>query len=126
MNRNEQEGNSKLGSEAGTVTIEIALVLPVVVLLLVTVLTTLSIANTRAHIQDQARQVARLASTGLSLTEMKPNLDLGKSRINITTQPPLAIIQVTQTVHVGGLFDMGITLNAESVTYLEEYVGRDQ
>jgi Flp pilus assembly protein TadG len=58
-------------SDSGTVTAELAVCLPVLVLLLAVVLSAVSVAGARVRVQDAAREAARAAARGDQATAQR-------------------------------------------------------
>lgn len=118
-----EDGGDDRANQDGTVTVELALVLPVVVLLLVSIVAVLGLASRQAHLEEIARQAARLASVGMDQTQVETALNLSGAGLTMRTDPPLVHVEVAQSVPVMGLFDFSIGLSSHAAAFSESHIG---
>jgi len=108
--------------ERGAVTAELAVALPAVVLLLITILAIAAAFGTQMRVSDAARTGARLYSIGRSQPEVKSQVIQiagANSTINIAQDGEWATISVKRPVSLGPA-NLGIfTLSAEAVVWIE-------
>ncbi|WP_435298632.1 TadE/TadG family type IV pilus assembly protein [Timonella sp. A28] len=112
-------------NETGTVTVEFALMLPAVVMILILCISVVLASLQRAVVQDHARTAARIASTGQPAASSESQHDTDTTYAT-TIHPPWVTVTATRPIHIAGLTVPGLKLQARATAYLEEHVNSSQ
>ena len=113
-------------SEEGTVTAELAIGLPAVVLMLIFSLSVGAITIARTSVQEAARTGARLASTGVNVKELPKGSVAPGMKMTQTQSGPWVTVTARKAVHVAGFSIPAGSVTASATAYLESEIGSAQ
>lgn len=111
-----------LDRERGSVTVEFALVLPLIVLLLGFALSVQNLSHQQNVLQDHARQAARLASAGVTATEIVTLMDLSGSKLSVQSKSPWVTVRVETEHQIVGFLNIKLSLDASATALLESEI----
>lgn len=108
-----------LSSEEGSATVEFAIALPALIVVLVFSLSLILAAAGRTGLQEYARQAARLASMGMNASEVSAQLGEPPGTLSIGDSGSLVVVTVAKNFQIAG-FDIPGTHVKESATAFRE------
>lgn len=109
--------------ESGSATVELAITLSAIVLTLVFVLSLVSLGLARAHLQESARQGARLASLGPAGIEQAHALEEQDVTMRVTQRDEWVTATASTSMRILGLTVASIRLSESATAYSEQSLG---
>lgn len=107
-------------AESGSATVEFAIALPAVVIVLIFSFSLMFAAAGRTGMQEYARQAARLASMGVSTTDIVAELGTGQGTLTVSAGNTLVTATVSKRFTIAGVGVPGSRVTESATAYLEE------
>ncbi len=109
------------GPDRGSVTAELAVALPAVVLVVAALLVTVAAGGAQLRAEEAARSAARLAAFGASDAEVRAAAErvLPGAQVDVRHDPPWVEVRVSDGIAVGALGDGPLTVRASAVAWVE-------